>query len=247
MPGMTFSSGTTYGIRLRAAGSHPGIAAAAPAVAASLINDRLDKPSDIWMVPLAPLVMADVAVLGCSALGVAVDAKPHVDLMHRLYPFHRLDRSMTSLASEAGIDMRTMGKAYEVGQRIDPVPADLEIGLGVIGPGTGHRQQSTAFLAAMASHTALHWRHARGRGAPRILVAILAGDFVDPGVDAMAEGDGLLDVEARGPRPLRESDHAHSGGEHRERERKQCAVQIQVHLKSGKALPSLCTAGMPIR
>jgi hypothetical protein len=41
-PGTTFSSGTTYGISLRAAGSHPGIAAAAPAVAASLMNARLD-------------------------------------------------------------------------------------------------------------------------------------------------------------------------------------------------------------
>src|ERR1700688_640698 len=118
MPGITFSSGTTYGIRLRAAGSHPGIAAAAPAVAASLINDRLDKPSDIWMVPLAPLVMADVAVLGGSALGVAVDAEPHVDLVHRLYSFHRLHRAMAGLTGEAGVDMRAMGKAYEVGQGV---------------------------------------------------------------------------------------------------------------------------------
>jgi hypothetical protein len=47
MPGTTFSSGTTYGISLRAAGSHPGIAAAALAVAASLINDLLDIPSPI--------------------------------------------------------------------------------------------------------------------------------------------------------------------------------------------------------
>src|SRR5437899_10172677 len=131
------------------------------------------------MVPLAPLVMADVAVLGGSALGVAVDAEAHVDLMHRLYPFHRLDRSMTSLASEAGIDVRTMGKADEVGQRIDPVPANFEIGLGVIGPGTSHRHQSTAFLAAVASHTALHRRDARCRGTPRILMAILAGDLID--------------------------------------------------------------------
>src|SRR5882724_7429660 len=108
MPGITFSSGTTYGIRLRAAGSHPGIAAAAPAVAASLINDRLDKPSDIWMVPLAPLVVADVAVLRGSALGVAVDAEAHVDLMDRLYSFHRFDRAMTGLARQAGVDMRPM-------------------------------------------------------------------------------------------------------------------------------------------
>jgi hypothetical protein len=42
MPGTTFSSGTTYGISLRAAGSHPGIALAAVAVAASLMNARLD-------------------------------------------------------------------------------------------------------------------------------------------------------------------------------------------------------------
>jgi len=47
MPGTTFSSGTPYGMSLRAAGSHPGIAAAAPAVAASLINDLLDMPSRI--------------------------------------------------------------------------------------------------------------------------------------------------------------------------------------------------------
>jgi hypothetical protein len=45
-PGTTFSSGTTYGISLRAAGSQPGNAAAAPAVAASLMNDRLDSGVD---------------------------------------------------------------------------------------------------------------------------------------------------------------------------------------------------------
>jgi hypothetical protein len=44
IPGTTFSSGTTYGISLRAAGSHPGSAVAALAVAASLINDLLDIP-----------------------------------------------------------------------------------------------------------------------------------------------------------------------------------------------------------
>src|SRR6185437_4646234 len=173
MPGMTFSSGTTYGIRLRAAGSHPGIAAAAPAVAASLINDRLDKPSDIWMAPLAPLVMADVAVLGGPALGMAVDAEPHVDLMHRLYSFHRLHRPMTGLAGYARVDMRPMGKAYKLGQLIDPIPANFEIGLRGIGPGPGHRQQATGFLAAMASHAALHRRYSRGRRPPGILVAVL--------------------------------------------------------------------------
>jgi hypothetical protein len=50
-PGTTFSSGTTYGISFLAAGSQPGIAAAAPAVAASLMNDRLDidGPSRIYL------------------------------------------------------------------------------------------------------------------------------------------------------------------------------------------------------
>src|ERR1700676_1720781 len=139
MPGITFSSGTTYGIRMRAAGSPPGIAAAAPAVTASLINDRLDKPSDIWMVPLA-LVMADVAVLSGPALGMAVYAEPHVDLMHRLYSFHRFHRTMAALAGHPCGYMGAMGKAHEVGQRVDPVPADLEIRLFGIGPRTGHRQ-----------------------------------------------------------------------------------------------------------
>src|ERR1700682_6619198 len=103
MLGITFSSGTTYGIRLRAAGSHPGSAAAAPALAASLINDRLDKPSDIWMVPLA-LVMADVAVLSGPALGMAVYAESHVALMHRLYSFHRFHWTVAALAGHPGVD-----------------------------------------------------------------------------------------------------------------------------------------------
>src|SRR5271163_4334598 len=133
--------------------------------------------------------MADVTVLRRPAFGVAGDTEPHVDLMHRLNPFHRLDRAMAGLASDAGVDMWPMGKAHEVGQRIDPVPANFEIGLRGIGPRTGHRQQPAVLLAAMASHAALHRGHTRARRAPRVLMAILAGDLVDPGVDAMAEGD----------------------------------------------------------
>ena len=167
--------------------------------------------------------------------------------MHRLYSFHRFDRAMAGLTGQAGIDMRTMGEAYEVGQRVDPVPANFEIGLRGIGPGTSHRQQSAVLLAAVASHAALHGRHARGRGTPRVLVAILAGNLIDPGVNAMAKGDGLLNVVARSPRPLRESDHGDPAGEHHQRQREQSAVQIQVHFRSGgtRTLPPLSCAARP--
>src|SRR5262249_9451644 len=144
----------------------------------------------------------------------------------------------TGLTGDAGVDVRAMGKAHEIGQRIDAVPTNFEVGLRVVGPWTSHRQQAARFLAAVASDAALHGRNTRGRRPPGIFMTILAGNLVDPGMDSMAERDRLLDIVTGSPRPLRKSDRADTGSEHYQRKRKQSAVQIQIHFKSGaKTLP----------
>src|SRR5581483_1627005 len=185
--------------------------------------------------------MADVAVLGGSALGVAVDAEAHVDLVHRLHSIHRLHQAVTGLAGQPGVDMRAMGETHEIGQGIDPVPANLKRRLGIVGPRPSYRQQAASLLAAVASHAALDGRRARGLRAPRVLMAVLAGDLVDAGVDAVAERDRLVDVVARRPRPLGKSDHAEPADEHQQRQREQGAVEIEVHFKSGSAFSEALT------
>ena len=42
------------------------------------------------------------------ALGMAIDAKAHVDFINRHDAIHRLDRSVTALALDSGVDMRVM-------------------------------------------------------------------------------------------------------------------------------------------
>src|SRR5216684_8100898 len=198
-PGTTFSSGTTYGISLRAAGSQPGIAAAAPAVAASFINDRLDSPSDI-RVPRS--VVTDKTIQGGAALGMAIDAKAHVYLVNRDHSVHRLDRPMTGLAGDAGPDVRFMDETYEIRQRVDPVPANFEWRLGIVGPWPRHRLDPAEKRAPVAPDATLNRRHARGLGTPRIFMAVLARNLVDTRMHTMAEGDRLFDIHAGRPRTL---------------------------------------------
>ena len=63
-------------------------------------------------------------------------------------------------------------------------------------------------------------------------MAVLAGNLVDPGVDAMAERDRLLDIATRRPRPLRKCDHAHPARQTSAGHRNQYAVH-SVHFTSG--------------
>ena len=126
-----------------------------------------------------------------------------------------------------------MGEAHEIGQRVDPVPANFEIGLRGIGPGTRHRHNPPIFWLPWHPTQRCTGGTPEVERTPRILVAILAGNLVDPGVNAMAEGDRLLNVVARSPRPLRESDHGHPAREHHQASVSNSAVQIQVHFRSG--------------
>src|SRR5882757_3866337 len=155
---MTSSSGTTYGISFLAAGSQPGMAAAAEAVAANFRNDRLDSPSDI---SFPRSVVADKTFLGGAALGMAIHTETHVDLVHRHDAVHGLNRSVAFLTLHTSPDMGFVNEAHKIGQRIDPIPADFKGRLLGVGPRARHRLDTAEQRAAVTSDTALDWRHAR--------------------------------------------------------------------------------------
>src|SRR5271168_4468570 len=152
-------------------------------------------------------VMTAHAVERRFFLRVTVHAEAHVDFMHRHDAIHRLHRSVTALAFDPGMNMRTMREAHEVRQRVHAIPLNLERRRRVVRPGPRHRRDSPAGdSVAMASDAS------RDRGNPRlgrpagVGMAVLAGDFVHAGVYPMAEGNRLYDVVARRPRPLRQPD-----------------------------------------
>jgi hypothetical protein len=82
------------------------------------------------------------AIESGAAFGVAIDAKAHVDFYSWLDSIHRFDRAVTVLALDAGVDMRVMREADEVGHRVDAVPLDFERRFGLVGPRTGDRLDS---------------------------------------------------------------------------------------------------------
>src|SRR5258708_6675372 len=93
------------------------------------------------------------AIKSGAALGVAIDAKAHVDFYSRDDSIHRFDRAVTVLALDAGMDMRVVREADEVGHRVDAVPLDFKRRLSVIGPWTRDRLDSAAGdSAAVASN-----------------------------------------------------------------------------------------------
>src|SRR5262249_31545397 len=175
MPGVTFSSGTTYGMSLRAAGSHPGTAVAAPAVAASLIKDRRDRPSGI-RTPRS--MMTGDAIQRRMALRVTFHAKAHVDLYDWHDSIHRLHRPVTVLTSDPRVDVRAMREPHEIRQGINTVPANFEGRLAVAIPGTGDGLDAAPGAAPVASDAASDGRHSRVFGSPRVLVTVLTGNLV---------------------------------------------------------------------
>src|SRR6267154_6265558 len=113
--------------------------------------------------------MTSDAVERGFALGVAIDAKVHVDFINRHDAIHRLDRSVTALALDSGVDMRVMREADEVGQRVDAVPMDFERRLRVVGPGTSDGLDSTfGDSVAVASDASRDGGNARLRGSRRV-------------------------------------------------------------------------------
>src|SRR5260370_20311190 len=79
------------------------------------------------------------AIESGAAFGVAIDAKAHVDFYCGHDSIHRFDRAVTVLTLDAGMDMRVVREADEVGHRVDAVPLDFERRVSVVGspPGGG--------------------------------------------------------------------------------------------------------------
>src|SRR5260370_36379066 len=94
------------------------------------------------------------AIESGAAFGVAIDAKAHVAFYRGHDSIHRFDRAVTVLALDAGVDMRVVREADEVGHRVNPVPMHLERRLSVVGPWTRDRLDSAAAdnSVAMASN-----------------------------------------------------------------------------------------------
>jgi len=153
--------------------------------------------------------MTNRAIGRDRALGVAIDTKSHVDFMDRYDSIHILHIAVTLLALNSRVDVWAMREANEIRQRVHPVPSNLEWRLLLIGPRTRDRRDSTGESGAMTSDASRDRRNSRGLRASRILVTILARNFIDAGVDAMAKRDRLLDISTRRPWALRKSD----GGE----------------------------------
>ncbi len=136
------------------------------------------------------------------ALRVTFHAEAHVDFLDRHDSIHSFDRPVTLLTRNAGMNVRAMRESYEVRQRVNAVPSNLERRLLMVAPSPRDRIDSTGNPAAVASNASLNRRHTRSFGAPGVLVTILAGNFVDAGVDAMAERNWLDHVGAWGPGAL---------------------------------------------
>jgi hypothetical protein len=148
--------------------------------------------------------MTDRAIGRHFALRVTVDAETHVDFVNRNHAVHRLHIAMTFLARDPGIDVRLMREANEVRERVHPVPSDLEGRLLLFGPWTRDGLNPAHQAGAMTSDTSRDRRCAGGLRSSCILMTVLAGNFVDAGVDAMTKRNRLFDIAARRPWPLRE-------------------------------------------
>src|SRR4030081_356624 len=121
--------------------------------------------------------MTSDAVERGFALGVAIDAEVHVDFIDRHDAIHCLDRSVTALALDPGVDMRVMRKADEIGERVHAVPVDFERRLRVVGPWTGDRLDSTlGDSVAVASNASLDRWNPGLRGSSRVGMAVLTSD-----------------------------------------------------------------------
>jgi len=142
------------------------------------------------------------AIQGRLSLRVAFHAKAHVDFYDRHDSIHCLHRSVTVLTSDARVNVGAMRELHEVGQGINPVPADFERRLAVIVPGTRDRLDAAGSSAPVASDAARDRRHPGVIGSPRVLVTVFARNLVYPGVDPMTEWNRLDHVGPGQPGPL---------------------------------------------
>lgn len=147
-------------------------------------------------------MVTDKTILRSAAFDVAVQAEPHIDLMHWHDAVHGFDRPVTFLARDPGPNMRLMHEPDEVRQRVDAVPANFERRLMVVGPRLGYRLQASEQCAAMTADTPLNRRYTGRLRSAGVLVAVLARNLVNSGMNSVTEGDRLCHIIARCPRTL---------------------------------------------
>src|SRR6266851_4630120 len=171
--------------------------------------------------------MTGDAIERCFLLCVAIDAKAHVDFIHRHNAIHRLNQAVTTLAFDTGMDMRLMREAHEIGQRIHSIPFNLERRASVIGPGTSHGLNSSAGNStAVASDASRDCRDARFGRTAGIGMTVLAWNFVHARMDAVAERNRLDDIGARQPWTFGYADCREPQDEQQECERQHYAVHV---------------------
>src|SRR5262249_55726626 len=112
--------------------------------------------------------MADKAILGGAAFDMAIQAETHVDFMNRHHAVHRFHGSMPFLASASRPDMRLVHELDEIRQGVNPIPANLERWLMIIGPRPRNRLNPAEQRTPMASYASLDRRHTRHRRSSRI-------------------------------------------------------------------------------
>jgi hypothetical protein len=131
---------------------------------------------------------------------VAIDAKVHVDFLDRHDAIHRLHRAVAILAFDAGVDMRSMGESHKIGKCVNAVPSNLEGRFRIVGPWASYWLDSPACdSAAVTSDASRDRGDARFRRSAGVRMAVLAGNFVHSGVNAMAKWNRLDDVASRQP------------------------------------------------
>jgi hypothetical protein len=168
--------------------------------------------------------MAYRAVGRDSARRVTVDAKAHVDFMDWHDSIHRPHIAVTFLTLNAGIDVRLMREANEIGKRVNAIPLDLEWRPLVVSPWTRHRLDAADHTGAVTSDASRDWWSASGLRSSRILVAVLTRNLIDAGVNAMTERNRLLHIGSGSPRTLRKSEGAESDDQQCDRQGQQRPV-----------------------
>jgi len=133
--------------------------------------------------------MADETVNAHFFFSVADQALAHGEsLPHDLV--HCLDRAMTRLALDAGANVRPMLKKNKIGDRKNSDPLNRLLLIPMVLDLLNLRLIRRSNL--VTAHASFHRRDAGYRSAAGIGVAVLAAYFKIPGVNLVAEIDGLL-------------------------------------------------------
>ena len=121
--------------------------------------------------------------------GVAIDAPRHAQWLLPGNSIHGSHGAVTFPAFQAGLDMSFVREMYKIGNIIDFDPG-YRLVVGII----LRNLDNLGFVdgdRAVATHAFFHRWHAGHRRAGGIDMTILTGNFIFPGMDSMAEFDGL--------------------------------------------------------